>query len=188
MAEQMPVFQVTVTTLPKSGFPAELEADAAQRDAVAGYCDVSAITELSTQLLVTRWRGSGIRVAGSLRAVVEQPCVITLETVTQEIEEPVDATFLPENSPLARPKIDRDGELLLDPEGADAPEKFDGLQIDLWAVAIEALVLAIDPWPKVPGAALATDGTTPEDAGDGANDADQSPFAALSRLKTGENG
>ena len=179
---QLPAFPVTVTTLPKAGFPARLQADEREREAIAHFCNVSSVHALDADLLVTRWRGDGVRVSGQLHATIEQPCVISLEPVVQEIDEPVDGTYLPEASPLTRPAADTVGELVLDPEGKDVPETFNGNEIDVWEVVIEALILAIDPWPKAPGAAM----TAEEPAANAGNER-QSPFAVLSALKKDKN-
>jgi hypothetical protein len=44
--------------------------------------------------------------------------------------------------------------LLLDAEGPDAPETFEGDQIDVGALAEEIFALSIDPYPRLPEAAL----------------------------------
>ena len=56
----------------------------------------------------------------------------------------------------------------------DGPEPLAGGAVDLGAIATEFLILAIDPYPRKPGAVF-----EPPDVGD---DSDQ-PFAALAALK-----
>ena len=46
------------------------------------------------------------------------------------------------------------GEVLLDADGPDRPETFAGDSIDAGALAEEFFALAIDPYPRKPGAAL----------------------------------
>ncbi len=69
---------------------------------------------------------------------------------------------------------------MLDPEGDDPPETFEGDSIDLWPFVLEMLVLALDPFPRAPDAQLPTgpdEANEPENAG-------KSPFAVLQALKS----
>jgi len=177
----LPAFPVGVAVLPRAGFPVDLAADEAARAAIAAHAGVTAIERLEARLLFSRWLRGGVEVTGRLRASLEQPCVVTLDPVRQEIDENVLMRFVPAGSELARAGAGSPEELILDPEGEDPPEPFDGEAIDAWAVAIESLVLAIDPFPRAPGAHL------PEQARDAESDDfdAESPFAALKKLKTG---
>jgi uncharacterized metal-binding protein YceD (DUF177 family) len=87
--------------------------------------------------------------------------------------------FVPEGSPFARPKIDAHGEMLIDPEGAELPDTFNGSHIMVSDVIIESLTLALDPHPRLPDVHI-SDEYASED-----QDEDQppSPFAVLSALK-----
>jgi hypothetical protein len=51
-----------------------------------------------------------------------------------------------------------------------------GPTLDLGPIVMEHFVLAIDPYPRAPGAEL-------PDGGEGAADSPDSPFAVLARLK-----
>jgi uncharacterized metal-binding protein YceD (DUF177 family) len=121
-----------------------------------------------------------VEISGELRARIEQPCVVTLETVEQQILEDFRFTFLPEKSALAKPPSAADREIVLDPEGEDPPELFSGDSIDVWPIVFEALCLSIDPFPRKPGvefpaAGAASPGSPEEES--------TSPFAALKALK-----
>ncbi|TIR82188.1 MAG: DUF177 domain-containing protein, partial [Mesorhizobium sp.] len=68
--------------------------------------------------------------------------------------EPVEALFLPEQSKLGREGFDGGGEIVLDADGPDSPETFSGDTIDVGALAEQFFGLAIDPYPRKPGASL----------------------------------
>jgi uncharacterized metal-binding protein YceD (DUF177 family) len=59
----------------------------------------------------------------------------------------------------------------------EPPEVFTGKSFDLGPVVTEHFALAIDPYPRAPGAELPTD----PDAG--AANQSESPFAVLAKLK-----
>ncbi len=104
--------------------------------------------------------------------------LVTLEPLTSAIAEEVDTVFVPENSRLARIRVDESGEMLLDAEGADSPETFSGDRIDVGAVAEEFFELAIDPYPRKPGL---PDAAEPRIFGEGeGGEGPVSPFAKLS--------
>lgn len=178
----LPVYEVSVAVLPRAGFPVTLRPDAAQRARVAGACGVNRIDRLEADLTVARWRGDGVEIRGEIRAAVVQDCVITLEPVTQDICEPVDLTFLPEGSKLAKKAEKASEELVLDPDAPEMPETFSGETIDVWPVVVECLILAIDPFPRAPGATLDQRYAGAAEEGDADR---QSPFAVLGKLKDG---
>jgi hypothetical protein len=167
-------FLVDARQLPKKGLSVVIEADAEQRARLADIHGVEAVEELRAQLTVRPWRAGGAEVNGRVGARIIQTCVVTLASLTSEIDAPVCALFVPEHSPLAKPACDREGELVLDPEGEDLPEVFAGGQIDIGALAEEFFGLAIDPYPKAPDAALSLPANEAEE--------NESPFAFLRGL------
>ena len=54
----------------------------------------------------------------------------------------------------APPALKAGAEVVIDPDAPDPPEILDGPTIDVGAMAEENFVLAIDPYPRAPGAAL----------------------------------
>ena len=80
--------------------------------------------------------------------------MVTLEPVDAEIDEPVEAIFVPEGSRLARIAANDSGEMILDPEGPDVPETFTGDTIDVGVTVSEHAALAIDPYPRKEGASF----------------------------------
>jgi uncharacterized metal-binding protein YceD (DUF177 family) len=162
---EAPVWSVPVEAaeVPEAGLHLELEANDAARAAIAKLAAVTGISKLQASFDLAR-RGSGLHVSGRITAEVGQACVVTLEPLTNRIEEDVDLDFLP-----GAPEPHAEG----DPD-ENAPEPLIGGRIDLGAIATEFLVLAIDPYPRKEGATF----DAPK-----ADDDTPHPFAALAALK-----
>ena len=137
-----------------------LEAD---RSALARDFGIPAVERLVGEALAAR-RGGQIEVEGRVRASLVRQCVASLDEMTEEIDEPFLVTFT-EHAPA---RFDAETEANL-----DAPEPIEDGRIDLGAVLLEQLVLAMHPHPRKPGAEV------PEDPGAGAR---ISPFDALKGL------
>ncbi|WP_187326888.1 YceD family protein [Martelella lutilitoris] len=165
-------------------FEMRLEAKGDELERLAGFLDVDAVTALAADLRITPFRREGVRVRGDVKAHIVQSCVVTLEPIETDLSAPVDATYLPEQSRQFRRKVNEEGELLVDPEGPDDPEPFSGSEIDIAAVVIEAIGLAIDPYPRKPDAELPPDVSDEGDEGE-ATAEKESPFAALKDWKGG---
>ena len=169
---------VSVSRLPQKGMPVKIIASEAERAALAKAHGLEAVKAFVAELRVAKWRAEGVKVSGIINADIVQTCSITLEPLDARVEEEVEAVFVPENSRLAKPKFDDDGELILDAEGPDAPETFTGDTIDIGALADEFFELGIDPYPRKPGAELPAAGE-----GEEVQPAKVSPFAKLAALK-----
>ncbi len=170
-------YPVPVLHLPQKGLTVTIATDERERAALAAGHELEAVESFSAEFLLTRWKKDGIRVRGRIEAEIVQACVVTLEPLRNTISEEVDTIFVPENSRLARIKLDESGEMLIDAEGADIPETFEGDRIDMGAVAEEFFDLAIDPYPRKPGL---PDESAPQSFGDAGDDKPESPFAKLS--------
>lgn len=158
----------------------KFDADAAERKEIASVWDIPAVKSFSGEAAVSRWKRDGVRVKGHVNVRIVQDCVVTLEPVEQTISEDFEALFVPENSRLAR-REPTDGELIVDPDGADIPETFSGDSIDLGAVAAEFAALAIDPYPRKEGVEF--EGFIESDP---AEDKKESPFAVLKFRQQGD--
>ena len=88
------------------------------------------------------------------------------------LHERIDVTLVPEGSPFAE-RID--GEIVLDPEGDDPPDQFTPPYVDVGRIVEELFTLALDAYPRVPGAVL---------SGDAEDKQVDGPFAALQALRT----
>lgn len=162
---------VRAQEVPESGSRFSLDADAPTRAAVAALVGVRELTALHAEFEVTPSRGGGLRVTGAVSALVQQTCVVTLEAMSTEIDEPVDLTF-------SRP-AGCAGRIA---DGGEPTEDVDELVnggVDLGALAVEFLVLSIDPYPRKPGVIFTP--PAPEAA-------DEHPFAALADLKRKRDG
>jgi hypothetical protein len=161
-------FRANVARLPQKGMPVTIDADQKQRDALAAWHQLVSVERFHAELLVAPWKRHGVKVTGAVEAEITQECVVTLEPIQSSIREDVDGLFLPEDSKLGRLGFDGGGEILLDAEGPDSPETFVGDTIDVGALAEEFFGLAIDPYPRKPGAVLPVagdDGLTSEPDG-----------------------
>lgn len=163
--------RVRVARLTGAGRTVAFSADAEARVVLAERLGILGVDALEVELSVTPFRG-GFRVAGRLKADVRQQCVVTLEPVPESIDEPIDRVFLPGAEP------ETGAEVYLDPEAEDEPDWFEGEYLDLVPLIVETLSLALDPYPRAPGAEM--------EAADAGQAAEESPFSALKRLK--ENG
>lgn len=178
-AENPPLsHRVSVTRLPQKGMAVKLVATDAERLGLAREHGLVSVESFEADLLVAKWRSDGVKITGRVRASITQSCSITLEPIAEAVLEEVDAVFVPENSRLARPKFDADGEMVLDAEGPDAPETFSGDTIDVGALAEEFFELGIDPYPRKEGAELPAHLSTNPD-----EPAKVSAFAKLAELK-----
>jgi len=148
--------------VPAGGMKLRLAPDAAQREALARRIGILAVHGLVAELTLTPVEEGCIAVRGRLRADVEQECVVSLEPVRQPIEEPVAWRLLPQGMEPT------DGDD--DPDDIECP----GSVADLGEALAQQLSLALDPYPKAPGA------RRPDDPGDLGP---QGPFAALAKLK-----
>lgn len=156
-----------------------MRADAAERAGLAKLWSVLEVKALAAHFQVQRWKRDGVRLKGRVEADIVQACVVTLEPVECHIDEPVEVVFVPEGSKLARlPLATESGEMLLDPDGPDAPEIFSGDVIDAGVVAAEHAALAIDPYPRAPEAAFSG-----HIESTGKDDRKPSPFAVLKDWK-----
>jgi uncharacterized metal-binding protein YceD (DUF177 family) len=162
--------------MPAAGRQVRASASDDERSAIAGFLEVSGVPRLDVDLTALPFR-DGIRVSGRLRAEVVQPCVVTFVPVHQKIDEPVDRVFLPGREKAA---TQAQGEVFVDLEDDDAPDYFEGPEVDLSDLVLETLALAIDPYPRAPGASL--DDVLPQ-----ADSGEESPFASLKSLKNPTN-
>lgn len=178
---RLPVLEVHVATLPQSGYPLALRPDERQRAALAQAAGVTSVHGFEADIVLRRWRRDGVELVGDIRAQIEQPCIVSLEPVRQDIAEKLRLTFLPQHSALAKPVVQSDRELVLDPEGEDPPETFSGDSIDIWPVMLEMLILAIDTFPRAEGAQFDAHS---QSAGDDIDAVAPSPFSVLKNLKS----
>ena len=142
---------VIVVQIPDTGLHRDIEADPAARDAMAGVAGLREVLSAHASLDVTPERGGRVHVTGRVRARVGQTCVVTLDPIENEIDEPIDLIFAPpEQIPELSDLVDEAAES--DSEIPDPPEPIINGVIDLGRLATDALFLAVDPYPRRPDA------------------------------------
>lgn len=165
---------VAVEDIAESGRHIHLVADAETRGAVARAIGLRELPRLQATFDVSRYGASGLRVVGRVSATVGQSCVVTLEPLASEIDEEVDLLFAPLTA-----TNDAGGEGAAATANDDNAEPLIGGLVDLGTLAVEFLILGVDPYPRKPGAIF----EPPQQA-----TPDASPFAALSTLKQDGDG
>ncbi len=147
--------------------------DAAARAAVAAELGLLTLSHL---IFKGELRPSGARdfvLEARLEATVEQPCGLTLAPVTTAVAEDVIRHYLFEWSDPTGDDVQMTGDDTTDP----LPEV-----IDVAAVAVEALTLALPLYPRAPGVAWAPVSAAPEGVAP-LQDDDLKPFAGLAALR-----
>jgi hypothetical protein len=165
---------LAVAQIPETGVHREIEADAAERRAMAEIAGLREVISARASFDVMPRRDGRFHVAGEVAALVRQTCVVTLEEIENKIIEPIDLIFAPpEQIPQMADLVDEAEES--DAETPDPPEPILGGVIDLGRVATDALYLGIDPYPRKADAVFepVVEAADPEDH----------PFAALKALK-----
>lgn len=164
---------VAASDIPPAGRRFDIGTDAAERAGIAKLIGLPAIEHLEATLDVRPFGASGLAVDGKIRARLTQTCVASSEPFDSDVVAPVEIRFSPDGRD---PNEEIDLADLIDPQGEDPPDLMVGGRIDLGPVVVEFLALALDPYPRKPGA----DFTASDD------DAPPSPFAALAALKKSE--
>jgi uncharacterized metal-binding protein YceD (DUF177 family) len=148
-------------------FAVDIAPTEAEAAALARLMGARAVRKLRLRGRLAALPGGGWRLDARLGATVVQTCVVSLDPVTTRIDQPVARSWLPRAAPGA-------AEIVIDPDEDDEIEPL-GERIDLGLVAVEALALALPPYPRKPGASLGEIAAAEEDA--------PKPFAGLAALR-----
>lgn len=151
------------------GVKRTLTPEAAVRERIAASLDLLALDRFQADMDLVPTAG-GWRLSGRVSADVVQACSVTLEPLPETVNETfsIELAEADENMPA-------DVELTLDD---DAPDYIEGGAVDLGVYAVEQLALALDPFPRKPGAVF----EAPLD------EAEPSPFAVLRKLSDKADG
>ncbi|QQO17850.1 DUF177 domain-containing protein [Bradyrhizobium diazoefficiens] len=172
---------VIVAQIPDTGVHRELEASAAERQAMADLASLREILSAQASFEVVPKSGGRYQVTGHVRARIGQTCVVTLDPIESEIDEEVDLMFAPEAEARRLADLIEEGQDDREPpEVVDLPEAIVGGIIDLGRLATDALFLAVDPYPRKPGAVFEAEIAAP--------DPEDHPFAALKALQDKKKG
>jgi len=153
-----------------------IEADEAERSALASELGLPAIGALAADLQICKRPYDIVLVEGELRAALTQVCVVTLDPFESSLVEPIRVEFAPagaQPTPAAPPR--RRPAIQPAPIEPDPPDPIVDGRIDLGALVAEFLALALDPYPRKPGVSF-DEPARPRTAED-------SPFAPLGQLK-----
>jgi uncharacterized metal-binding protein YceD (DUF177 family) len=167
---------VDISRINAAGIVERIEATEHERAALAASLGIVAIGKLAAEVMLDRNARGLIRLDGRLTAEIVQNCVVSLVPVAQAIDEPISLRFAEEGSSAAKTPPKPATEIRVDPAEEDPAEVLTGTAIDLGPIVVEHLVLAIDPYPRAPGATL-PDNPAEDQPGPG-----DSPFAVLAGL------
>jgi uncharacterized metal-binding protein YceD (DUF177 family) len=167
---------VSAQEVPQSGRHFKLAPDDKTRQAIAVLAELNALPRMTAAFEVTPYGRDGLRVVGTVSAHVVQACVVTLDPVENDVEEPVDIVFKPSVAPRL---VEEDGKMV-EIATEDEPEPLVDGTIDLGVIATEFLILGLDPYPRKDGAVFDTPPIGDEEA--------LRPFAALAKLKKEQGG
>lgn len=180
----------TQTTLPEAPFQHKLEVatlsraietqfdlqpDTTMLDRIAAYLGLEYIDALRFKGQIQPRRKEDWRISGRLTASLAQACVVSLEPVPEKIDE----DLLRDLTPLHLIEQTNVAEVEIGAE--DDADVFQD-QIDIAAIALEELALALEPYPRAPDAALETKTFTEKGIAP-LRDSDVKPFAKLAELK-----
>ncbi len=131
-----------------------ISAEAAEREALARRFDLLSLDRLEAEIHLRRAGGGMVRLSGRLGADVVQACVISLEPVASAIEQDFAMLYGP-----AQP-----GKSVMVDLETEVAEPFDGDAIDIGEAVAQQLALALDPYPRAPGASLEWGGDSAQPA------------------------
>ncbi|MCF8480155.1 MAG: DUF177 domain-containing protein [Rhodospirillum sp.] len=141
---------IDALSLPGTGRTHVLDANDDERAALAKRLDVLDVLSLTAKVKATPvGRSPLVRVEGHFDATLLQTCSVTLAPIEATVSDDFALTY----GPAVEEEIVPGGkEIQLHMEEDDPPEPIVGGRIDLGEAVIEHLSLAIDPFPRAPGA------------------------------------
>ena len=171
---------VDLERMGNAGAALEIAPSDNERAALATRFGFLGLPIFSARVTVDRRIGGQIVVEGRLRGRIVQACVLTLDPVTQDVDETFRIVFKPDMTDDRDPES---GEAVLNSQ-ADAPEPLSGNMLDIGEIVAEQLSLAADPYPRRPGAKLEDVLPKPRHGGrKGQPEQRRHPFAGLAALR-----
>jgi hypothetical protein len=186
---------VPVANLRPDGLSVNVSTTPEQRVDIAAMLGLPSVESLSGAFTLTPAKKGMVIVQGTVLASVHQTCVVTLDAFETAIKEQVDLEFIPTDDKIPNAKSStkkpdskqkqtqeqdkpeqnkqQQDKQEQDIEDIDPPDLIIDGHIDLGSVTVEFLALALDPFPRKPGAEFNfTDPT----------DEKENPFAKLIKL------
>jgi uncharacterized metal-binding protein YceD (DUF177 family) len=162
------------------GTALDIVASDGERAALAKRFGFLGLPAFSARVTVDRRVGGQVVVEGRLRGRIVQACVLTLDPVTQELDDAFRIVF---KKDLAEERDPESGEAVLNAQ-ADAPEPLAGNLLDVGEIVAEQLSLAAEPYPRRSGAKLEDVLPKPRREGrKGPVEQRRHPFAGLAALR-----
>lgn len=127
--------------------PLVIEASEAERAALAERFGITGVPSLTARVDFAT-KDEAVLANGTLTATLAQPCAITGEELTYDVEEPLALRFVPAGSVS---EYAPDEEIELDSEDLDEIA-YEGDAFDLGEAIAQTLALAIDPYREGEGA------------------------------------
>jgi hypothetical protein len=179
--------KIAVDTLPDQAWRKTIVAEDQECRDLARRLGMQSVEGLEADMIVERVSGGKIHVAGTVRGLVRQPCVVTTVETIQNIEETFESWYADKDAAISLARIRHDKmSQMMDSEVPmldeyDDPEPVLNGQIDLGELAAQYLSLAVNPYPRA-------DGVTEEESGKilterGVAPESRNPFAALKKWK-----
>lgn len=157
---------VAVAEIAPEGREVAVVADAAELVALARRFDLVSLDRLEADVRLRTTLTGELEVTGHVSADVVQRCVVTLEPVAAPVEDSFALRFSRE--------FDEQDEVL--DEAAPLIEPWPGDEVDVGEIVAQHVALALNPYPRAPGAALPDGVGAPEGGSEG-------PFAALREIR-----
>lgn len=168
---------VDVRALPAPGVEVRIEADAAERAALARLFEAPEVESLQAVFRLKSGSGGQVLAKGEARARVVRVCVVSLEPFVETVEEAIEVVFAPHPERAAAHRTHTSGRGgreedvdLASLSAVDPPDPIVDGKVDLGALSAEFVSLGLDPYPRKPGATFVSD--SPDAPASG-------PFAAL---------
>ncbi len=168
---------IDAKALAEEGETFRYEASDAERAAIASWLSLISLRRLEAKVDAKPVTQGGVRLSVAFTADLVQSCVTTLEPLSTCLQEAFELLYLPEiprQNPAAAGGITVDVDL-----DEDQPEVLIDGKIDAGAAITEHLVLALDPYPRKPGAEL-------ESVSPATNKGRDNPFSVLQGLKAAD--
>lgn len=154
-------FPVNLGEVSSFGKRFQLKTNQQERERIAQRLNVVAVRECKGEVNI-RTTKTVIDISGSLRAELTRECVSSLEEMDEAVSDSFELQFF---------RTEKAIEAIEDEEEAEFAELHEGDTFDLGELLVQQLSLAMDPFPRKPGAtSLAAEFGSDEEA---------SPFAGL---------
>ena len=153
--------------IPPHGLQMVVTATPPECAALAARLRILGVRALSCRFQLHKLPAGEIAAQGELRARIVQTCIVSLDDFTANVTESFRILFVPAG------KATDEAELLSSDIESDDEIPYEGVFIDLGEAVAEQLALALDPYPRKPGAVLPEDFAGP----------DTSPFSVLGALR-----